>query len=130
MRYSQIRSMDIQNGTGIGTALFTQGCPLHCKNCFNPDTWSFTGGHEFPEETENDFIQMCSREYIKRISILGGEPLCKSNVDGVFQLIRRLKSIFPNKTIWLYTGFEYEEIYSNYKQFMTLCFADVVVCGR
>lgn len=130
MRYSQMRSMDISNGTGIGAALFVQGCPLHCENCFNKDTWDFTGGKEFTEDIESDFLSTCGQEYISRISILGGEPLCKPNVDCVFQLLRKIKSNYPNKAIWVFTEYEYEELLQNNKQFTTICFADVVVCGR
>lgn len=75
MRYASIRDMDISNGNGIGVALFTQGCHFHCKNCFNKSTWDFDGGKEFTRETCNKFMKLVNRPFIKRVSILGGEPL-------------------------------------------------------
>ena len=106
MRYASIRELDISNGEGIGVALFVQGCHFHCYNCFNPDTWDFNGGKEWTPEVEDKFIELASRPYIKRISLLGGEPLADENLDGVLHLVDRFRLSLPNKTIWLYTGYE------------------------
>lgn len=104
--------MDISNGEGIGIALFVQGCPFHCYNCFNPETWDFNGGKEWTHEVEDNFIELASRPYIKRISILGGEPLADENLDGVLRLVNKIRLLFGNsKTIWIYTGFYWEEIF-------------------
>ena len=113
MRYSQIRSMDVSNGEGIGVALFVQGCPHHCKNCFNPETWDFNSGKEWTEETEEKFLKLIDRPYIKRVSILGGEPLASQNLDGVLNLVNQIRLLFPEKTIWLYTGYRLN-IYEQY----------------
>lgn len=110
MRYAQIRSMDISNGEGVGVSLFVQGCPFHCKNCFNSETWDFNGGKEWTEETKNKFMELIDRPYIKRISILGGEPLAEQNLDEVLSLIKEFRISFPEKTIWLYTGYEWNQI--------------------
>lgn len=110
MRYAQIRGMDISNGEGIGIALFVQGCHFHCKGCFQPETWSFDGGEKWTENVEQDFIQLANKPYITRISILGGEPLCDENVREVYQLIHKFKMTYPNKDIWLYTGYVIEDI--------------------
>lgn len=139
MRYAQIRSMDISNGEGVGVSLFVQGCDRHCFNCFNSETWNFNGGKEWTEETKNKFMALIDRPYIRRISILGGEPLAEQNLDGVFSLIKEIREkypisqnpnsenigksrvledknskeiriSFPEKTIWLYTGFEWDQI--------------------
>lgn len=141
MRYAQIRSIDISNGEGVGVSLFVQGCDKkpHCKNCFNPETWDFNGGKEWTEETKNKFLELIDRPYIKRVSILGGEPLAEQNLDGVLDLIQTIREkypipqndnrenpyklrvsendnsdeiriSFPKKTIWLYTGYELSEI--------------------
>ena len=75
MRYAQIRNIDISNGENVGVALFVQGCPFHCKNCFNPNTWDFNSGEPWTNETEESFIKLIERPYIKRVSILGGEPI-------------------------------------------------------
>ena len=110
MRYASIRSMDISNGEGAGISLFVQGCHFHCKNCFNKDTWDFNGGKEWTPEVEDKFIELASRPYIKRISILGGEPLADENLDGVLNLVNRFRLLMPEKTIWLYTGYTFEQI--------------------
>lgn len=110
MRYASIRNLDISNGEGVGVSLFVQGCDRHCFNCFNPNTWDFNGGKEWTEETKNKFIKLIDRPYINRISILGGEPLAEQNLDEVLSLIKEIRNSFPNKTIWLYTGYKFEQI--------------------
>ena len=110
MRYAQIRSMDISNGEGVGVSLFVQGCPFHCKNCFNSDTWDFNSGKEWTEEIKDKFMKLIDRPYIKRVSFLGGECLADQNLDGVLDLIKEIRISFPEKTIWLYTGYEISEI--------------------
>lgn len=110
MRYAQIREMDISNGEGLGIALFVQGCPFKCYNCFNSETWGFEDGKEWTEEIENKFIELAKRPYIKRISILGGEPLAEKNLDGVLNLVNKIRLLLPEKTIWLYSGFTWEQI--------------------
>ena len=107
MRYASIRSLDISNGEGVGVSLFVQGCPFHCKNCFNSETWDFNGGKEWTEETKNKFIELINRPYIKRVSFLGGECLAEQNLDEVLKLVQEIRISFPKKTIWLYTGFEW-----------------------
>lgn len=106
IRYASIRSMDISNGEGVGIALFVQGCRLHCHNCFNPETWDFNGGKEWTEEVKNKFLELANRPYIKRISILGGEPLAKENLDDVLDLVHEIRLSCPEKSIWLYTGYK------------------------
>lgn len=130
MRYAQIRNMDISNGEGIGVSLFVQGCRFRCKNCFNSETWDFNGGKEWTKEIENKFFELVDRPYIKRVSILGGEPLDKENAECIFNLIKELKFRFPNKNIWLYTGFEFENAINNSlrKRIIELC--DILVDGR
>ena len=110
MRYASIRSLDISNGEGVGVSLFVQGCPFHCKNCFNSETWDFNGGKEWTEETKNKFIELINRPYIKRVSFLGGECLAKQNLDEVLKLVQEIRISFPQKTIWLYTGYEWNQI--------------------
>lgn len=120
MRYAQIRSMDISNGEGVGVSLFVQGCPFHCKNCFNSETWDFNGGKEWTEKTKNKFMELIDRPYIKRVSFLGGECLADQNLDVVLDLIKEISISFPEKTIWLYTGFRWEEMYDSYNSFIPL----------
>ena len=108
MRYSQIREMDISNGSGVGISLFVQGCHFHCKGCFNQETWDFNGGNEWTPEIEKKFLELANRPYIKRISILGGEPLANENVSTVMELIQKLKRQYPEKEsvalYWIYVG--------------------------
>ena len=110
MRYAQIRSMDISNGEGVGVSLFVQGCPFQCKNCFNSDTWDFNGGKEWTEEIKDKFMKLIDRPYIKRVSFLGGECLAEQNLDEVLKLIQEIRISFPEKTIWLYTGYTWEQL--------------------
>lgn len=114
MRYAQIRSMDISNGEGVGVSLFVQGCPFHCKNCFNSETWDFNGGKEWTEETKEQFMELIDRPYIKRVSFLGGECLADQNLDEVLKLVKQIRISFPEKTIWLYTGYKIEDIFYPY----------------
>ena len=110
MRFASMRNLDISNGEGVGVSLFVQGCDRHCFNCFNPDTWDFNGGKEWTEETKYKFIKLIDRPYINRISVLGGEPLAEQNLDEVLSLIKEIRISFPAKTIWLYTGFCWNDI--------------------
>lgn len=122
MRYASIRDMDISNGNGIGVALFTQGCHFHCKNCFNKSTWDFDGGKEFTKETCDKFMKLVNRPFIKRVSILGGEPLAKENVDDVCNILKQIK----NKTIWVYTGYTFETV----KNYDIMKYIDYLVDGQ
>lgn len=113
MRYASIRELDVSNGEGVGVALFVQGCRFACKNCFNTNTWDFNGGKEWTQDTEDKLIELASRPYIKRLSILGGEPLADENLDGVLHLVNRFRLLFPNKSIWIYSGFRWSEIFND-----------------
>lgn len=95
----------MSNGKGVGVALFVQGCNFHCKNCFNPETWDFYGGKEWTEEVKNKFLELANRPYIKRISILGGEPLAEENINDVLDLVNEIRLSSPRKSIWMYTGY-------------------------
>lgn len=142
MRYASIRSLDISNGEGVGVSLFVQGCPFHCKNCFNSETWDFNGGKEWTKETKNKFMELIDRPYIKRVSFLGGECLTEQNLDEVLSLIQEIRISFLDKTIWLYTGYSYSEIFrgqssclsqerlNNFKRREIIKLCDVLVDGR
>lgn len=140
MRYAKIREMDISNGEGVGISLFVQGCHFHCRGCFNPETWDFNGGKEWTQEIEDKFIELAGKPYVRRISILGGEPLADENVECVFSVVQRLRNTYPDKKIWIYTGYKWEDIcniaknvdneLNRLKKFMTVCLADFVVDGQ
>ena len=113
IRYAQIRSLDLSNGEGVGIALFVQGCHFHCPNCFNPETWDYNGGKEWTEEVKNKFLELANRPYIKRISILGGEPLAEENLDDVLDLVNRIRHSSQQKSIWLYSGYTWEQLFED-----------------
>ena len=110
MRYAKIEEYEVSNGHLGGQSLYVQGCRFRCPHCFNPETWDFNGGKEWTPEVEDKFIELASRPYIKRISLLGGECLADENLDGVLNLINRFRLLLPEKTIWLYTGYTWEII--------------------
>ena len=128
MKYAQIREMDVTNGNGIGVALFTQGCPYHCKNCFNPETWDFNKGTDWTKETENKIIELLKPEYITRLTILGGEPLIERNIEPLIALLKRVKGIYPDKQVWLYTGGDFEVLEGLYEEIFQ--YIDILVDGR
>jgi len=110
MRYNLIDECEAINGEGFGVSLYTQGCPYHCPGCFNPETWDFDKGKEWTRKEEDLIIELLKPDYIKRLTILGGEPLVERNVEPLTALLIRVKHIYPNKKVWLYTGgnFEFE----------------------
>lgn len=111
MRYAQIREMDISNGSGIGIALFVQGCHFHCPGCFNQETWDFNGGKEWNGKIEEKFISLADKPYIKRISLLGGEPLADENINSIWELLNKIRLKYGDtKKIWLYSGYTWEKI--------------------
>lgn len=110
MRYNKIRKMDISDGEGIRVSLFVQGCEFHCKGCFNPNTWDFEGGKEFTTETLNTLLDLCDNEIIQGLSILGGEPMHPANRETVIDIMRAFKFRFPNKNIWMWTGYTLEKL--------------------
>lgn len=128
MKYAQIREMDVTNGNGIGVALFTQGCPYHCKNCFNPETWDFDKGTDWTKETENKIIELLKPEYITRLTILGGEPLIERNIEPLTALLKRVKGIYPDKQVWLYTGGDFEVLEGLYEGIFQ--YIDILIDGR
>jgi anaerobic ribonucleoside-triphosphate reductase activating protein len=121
MRYASIRNLDISNGEGVGVSFFVQGCPFHCKNCFNSETWDFNGGKEWTEETKNKFMELINRPYIKRVSFLGGECLADQNLDEILKLVKQIRISYPKKTIWLYTGFCWNDIMCSFAGLQADC---------
>jgi anaerobic ribonucleoside-triphosphate reductase activating protein len=114
MKYADIDKCEMCNGNDIGTTLFVQGCPYHCRNCFNPETWDFNGGKEWTEEVEQNFIKSIDKPYIKRVSFLGGEPLANENAAQVLRLISIIKRLYPDKKIWVYSGNTFENLRTTY----------------
>ena len=129
MRFSKIKDNDIANGLGITMSFWTQGCPHHCKGCFNMETWDFAGGKEFKEEDKEYILQNIDKNNIKRnLSILGGEPLCEQNIQGVINLCKEFKERYPDKIIYVWTGYVLEEFDDTQK--ILLDYIDVLIDGK
>ncbi len=127
MRYNKIRKMDISNGPGIRVSIFFQGCHFHCNGCFNTETWDFNGGKEFNHEVINHILDLCNNDVISGLSILGGEPLCEENIEGVTILAKAFKLKYPHKNIWLWSGYLFHE-YVYDKEIVN--YLDVLVDGQ
>ena len=127
MRYNKIRKMDIANGPGVRISIFFQGCAFHCKNCFNQETWDFDKGNEFTDEVIDEIISLAKEDYITGLSILGGEPMHPTNIKGTTELAKKFKEIYPNKTIWAWSGFTFED-YIKDKEVVN--YLDVLVDGQ
>ncbi len=108
MHYGNIKKNDVANGTGVRTTLFVSGCRNRCKNCFNPETWDFNYGQEFTRDVEDEIIESLKPAHIAGLSILGGEPMEPENQVELLPFVRRVKKEFPDKTIWIYTGYTLE----------------------
>ncbi len=126
MRYNKIRRTDISNGTGIRVSIFMQGCTFNCKGCFNPDTHSFKGGKEFNDSVIEKVIDLAKSDHIRGLSILGGEPMHSKNIGGTLSLVHKFKEKYPNKDVWVWTGFLFDDLIRNYN----LKDIDVIIDGK
>lgn len=127
MNYMSIKKTDIANGPGIRVSLFVSGCTHHCKGCFNPETWDFNAGQQFTNETIEEILQYCTPDYISGLTLLGGDPLEPQNQKELLPLLKAFKEKFPNKTIWCFTGYLFEEIKDVSHNFLS--YIDVLVDG-
>ena len=109
MKYGVIKGHDTANGYGIRVSLFVSGCTHHCKGCFNPETWNFNYGKDYTKETEDEIIKLLKRDYVRGLSLLGGEPMEKVNQIEIVNLLRRVKKELPNKDIWCYSGYTFDK---------------------
>ena len=135
MNYGEIKYYDIANGPGVRTSLFVSGCRNRCEDCFNRETWAFDFGKPYTEETENAIVESLKPDYIAGLTVLGGEPFEKENQPEVLKLVKRVRKEFPNKTIWIFSGFTCEELISGSRasgetanEILSVC--DVLVDGR
>lgn len=127
MRYAKIFKSDISNGPGFRVSLFTQGCIHCCEGCFNPETWDITCGKEWTDDVDKKILEEMKQEHVSGLSILGGDPLVyyedqnyeefisnkNGDEDRLFMLVKMLKHFCPNKTIWLWTGYVWEDFFRN-----------------
>ena len=112
MNYGAIKETDIANGIGIRVSLFVSGCTHHCPGCFNSDTWDFAYGEPFDKTTEERILSLLSPDYINGLSLLGGEPMEPTNQRVLEPFLTRVKEAYPQKTVWCYSGYTFEEMLS------------------
>ena len=110
MNYAEIKYCDIANGIGVRTTLFVSGCRHHCEGCFNPVQWDFAAGEPFTTEVEDQILESLEPVYVTGLTLLGGEPMEQENQAGLLPFLRRVKERFPEKGIWLYSGFTWEQL--------------------
>lgn len=115
MNYAGLNKYDTANGPGVRVSLFVSGCEHYCKNCFNPEAWDFNYGNEFTNNIITEIIEAMTKKWISGITILGGEPMHPKNVIEVNRIISRIKCSFPNKSIWVYSGYTIEELINRYQ---------------
>lgn len=128
MNYAQIRQFDIANGEGIRTTLFVSGCTFNCKGCFNKKYQDFNYGTQFTDEIQNKIINYLKFDYVSGLSILGGEPFMQDK--NLLDFIIRVKTTLENKTIWVWSGFTFEEILQDTRKRELLKHIDVLVDGQ
>lgn len=135
MNYAAIKPTDIANGPGVRVSLFVSGCTHFCKDCFNSAAWDFSYGNYFSAKEQTEIIQLLDHDYIAGLSLLGGEPLEPANQEGLLPLVKAVRRRFPEKTIWCYSGYEWELIFSQMMKESRVCrelveYLDVLVDGR
>ena len=126
MNYHNILHDNMLNGEGLGVVLFVSGCERHCKGCQNPETWDKNSGIPFGAEEVAEIFMELSESYISGLTLVGGEPLLPCNVETLTELCKEVKDTFPDKTIWCYTGFKYEEV----KELDIMNYIDVLLDGE
>ena len=114
MNYADIKKVDVANGPGVRVSLFVSGCTHRCEACFNPETWDFDYGSPFGEAEIEKILTLLSPDHIRGLSLLGGEPFEPDNQRAVLDLVRRVREQLPEKTIWCYTGYLYEDLAANH----------------
>lgn len=108
MNYATIKKYDIANGPGVRVSLFVSGCTHHCPGCFNPETWDFNYGKPFNSDVMNEILEALQPSYIHGFTLLGGEPFEYTNQQSVLPLLKEIKARFPNKDIWCFSGYDFE----------------------
>lgn len=123
MNYLQITHEDVCNGDGLRVVLWLSGCSHHCYNCQNPQTWNPDSGIPFDESTKQEIFNELSKDYISGLTLTGGDPLHENNLDEVLKLVQEIRISYPEKTIWLYTGYDFDLLKSRYNEYKYTPFA-------
>ena len=129
MNYEKIDKCSVSNGAGVRTVLWVSGCDIHCYNCHNQQTWDFNSGIPFTDDTMQEILYDLSKPYIKGCTLSGGHPLDPHNAPEVLKIVKRVKMVFPNKDIWIYSGYTWEDIIQNDTLKEILKYTDVLVDG-
>lgn len=132
MNFASIKNCDIANGIGVRISLFVSGCTHHCKNCFNSEAWDFNYGEKFTAKQQEYIVELLKPDYIAGLSLLGGEPMEPQNVKGLLPFIRDIIKIYPQKTIWCYSGYTFEQLIDRNDADTNelLSYIDVLVDGK
>lgn len=136
MNYAVIKKRDVANGPGVRVSLFVSGCTHQCKGCFNYEAWSFDYGQPFTDETIEEIITALSPSYIRGLTLLGGDPMERPNIPALLPLLERVKREYPDKDIWCFTGYSFDDDIQGYmvnewegtKEFLE--YIDVLVDGE
>ena len=112
MYFGTIKKNDIANGPGVRVNLFVSGCTHHCEDCFNADTWDFSYGEEYTEAQTAEILEALAPGYVAGMTFLGGEPMEPANRGTVLEISRKIKKLYPEKTIWIYSGYLTEELFA------------------
>ena len=123
INYHNITHDDMNNGNGLRVVLWLSGCSHHCYNCQNPQTWNPDSGIPFDESAKQEIFNELSKDYISGITFSGGDPLYEYNLDEVLKLVKQIRISFPEKTIWLYTGYDFDLLNSKYNEYKYTPFA-------
>ena len=123
INYHNITHDDRNNGNGLRVVLWLSGCSHHCYNCQNPQTWNPDSGIPFDESAKQEIFNELSKDYISGITFSGGDPLYEYNLDEVLKLVKQIRISFPDKTIWLYTGYDFDLLNSKYNEYKYTPFA-------
>ena len=113
MNYHNITYPDMNNGDGLRVVLWLSGCSHHCYNCQNPQTWDVNSGIPFDESAKEELFRELDKDYISGLTLSGGDPLHEANLDGVLDLVNKIRLSFPNKTIWIYSGYQWSEVFND-----------------
>lgn len=130
MKYHNITKDDMKNGDGLRVVLWLSGCDHHCKGCQNPITWDPNDGLEFDNSAREELFKELNKKYIDGITLSGGDPLYTSNREEVLKLIKEIKIKFPTKTIWIYTGYMWEEIIKDSFMYEIVKLCDILIDGE
>ena len=125
MNYHNITYPDQNNGDGLRVVVWVSGCSHHCPECQNPQTWNANSGIEFDKNAEQEVMDQISKDYINGITWSGGDPMFESNIEIVLDITQKIKKQYPNKTVWLYTGYTYDELKKNFNFYQYTPFANV-----